>query len=733
MKIVLIAFFCMTLNSSLLAQLPNKYDREHDLFGQIEQLPISLPPDNWERQYPRISGWNLTAVSVVDSMHAWACGWHDSAAGLVVRTTDGGESWIEQTRTLPLNLNDIHFVNASLGWVVGGSSPLGQPGYIRHTLDGGQSWATQLITPNVVFLSVFFLDSLRGWVCGDSGKILATTNGGTDWETQYQGRPTTGLTDIFLFANGIGWCGGSFVLKTTNFGMQWDSVANIRPWQFSFLNDSVGWAVGSESGWRWKTTNGGSDWEYSFAPYPFFYATDVEALSDSLVLATIWDNRVDPPFDFFPITLMNLANTVFPIETRARPPLWGINFAKTGHGIVVGIDNIVGSRDSGRTWMNQAGNPRQALYDIDMVDDSIGWAVGNKELILHTTDGGVHWEPQTAAAAEAISCIAAIDGQRAFAGGSSFMATTNGGATWLKRSLPEFTIITDISFLDNQVGWATTNQYKVLRTTDGGISWQEQPVPVRTFWAVAFVDTQYGWCVGESGFVYATTNGGSTWILQVDREVLTLTSVSFVDREHGWVAGGNLVLRTTNGGMNWLTSDSSYYPYFQYSGVHFVNRDTGWAVGDRRTIIATTNGGVTWIVQSAAGEFEPPYFAVEAVSSRLAWISGNGEILHTINGGGIAGVQPVSAEIPTKFGLEQNYPNPFNPATKIHFRIPSSGSTTLRVYDVLGREVASLIDGFLPSGYFQADFDASRLASGVYLYRLVWEGKSVTRKMLVLK
>lgn len=86
---------------------------------------------------------------------------------------------------------------------------------------------------------------------------------------------------------------------------------------------------------------------------------------------------------------------------------------------------------------------------------------------------------------------------------------------------------------------------------------------------------------------------------------------------------------------------------------------------------------------------------------------------------------------PLAFALSQNYPNPFNPETNIQFRIGDFGFVSLKVYDVLGREVATLVDGALEPGEYSAEFHASGLASGIYFYRLRSAGLSQTRKMIV--
>ena len=96
-------------------------------------------------------------------------------------------------------------------------------------------------------------------------------------------------------------------------------------------------------------------------------------------------------------------------------------------------------------------------------------------------------------------------------------------------------------------------------------------------------------------------------------------------------------------------------------------------------------------------------------------------------------VEEVGNSIPSKFNLSQNYPNPFNPTTKIQFSIPKAGNYTLKVYNILGQAIATLVDGQLNPGIHRATFDASRLSSGIYIYRLSGNNVNMMKKMILLK
>lgn len=88
---------------------------------------------------------------------------------------------------------------------------------------------------------------------------------------------------------------------------------------------------------------------------------------------------------------------------------------------------------------------------------------------------------------------------------------------------------------------------------------------------------------------------------------------------------------------------------------------------------------------------------------------------------------------PTEYQLEQNYPNPFNPATVIRFAVPERSMVSLKVYDIIGREIANLISEERVAGWYEYSFDASHLASGIYIYRLTAASKVFSKKMMLIK
>jgi hypothetical protein len=107
----------------------------------------------------------------------------------------------------------------------------------------------------------------------------------------------------------------------------------------------------------------------------------------------------------------------------------------------------------------------------------------------------------------------------------------------------------------------------------------------------------------------------------------------------------------------------------------------------------------------------------------------------------LIGLHPLSEKIPNSFSLSQNYPNPFNPSTKIKFDIPLSRGVSegrgvlvrLTIYDILGREIETLVNEQIKSGTYEVEWDGFAFASGVYFYKLITESYTETRKMVLVK
>ena len=254
-------------------------------------------------------------------------------------------------------------------------------------------------------------------------------------------------------------------------------------------------------------------------------------------------------------------------------------------------------------------------------------------------------------------------------------------------------------------------------------------------YSVFFTDSNNGWAVGRSGTILKTTNGGNEWLNLTTVNFHHFYSVHFINNSIGWIAG-NRIIKTTDGGETWFIQ----YPTGDIESIHFVDENHGWAVGDGGTILKTTNGGENWVEEPDVSKER--YYSVNFTDKNTGWVVGRNEtILKTTTGGATYIKEEEIDEIPTNYNLSQNYPNPFNPSTKIRYSVPQSSNVVIKVFDILGNEIETLIDEQKSVGTYEITWYANNLPSGVYFYQLqagspsAGSGQSFveTKKMILLR
>ena len=159
---------------------------------------------------------------------------------------------------------------------------------------------------------------------------------------------------------------------------------------------------------------------------------------------------------------------------------------------------------------------------------------------------------------------------------------------------------------------------------------------------------------------------------------------------------------------------------------------TGIVVGQFGAIISTTDGGITWTPQSSGTIFGLTGVSFTHANTGTA-VGGGGTILRTTTGGTTWVQEEPTSQIPNHFALEQNYPNPFNPSAAIGFSLPRPGYVRLQMFNILGEEVATLVNEELNVGTYTTQWNATGEASRVYFYRLHTGDFLDTKKLLLLK
>jgi photosystem II stability/assembly factor-like uncharacterized protein len=365
--------------------------------------------------------------------------------------------------------------------------------------------------------------------------------------------------------------------------------------------------------------------------------------------------------------------------------------------------------------------------------------------VFRTTNGGVNWNSVGGSGFGIVSDINFFNSSYGFystdgPGLNIIMYTSNGGANWhgsiRENSHDSYQTLYCSSIINNVTAYAGSKQGKILKTTNSGINWDY--VITTPFSSnvgkIAFYDNLTGYVFDESFFEsYKTTDGGATW--QPSLSPGFVKKINYLSQDTLIALASNSYYRSSNGGATWqgrslgASIDANDMYYFNRSKIVAVGSGVPGAMG---VVNVTTNGGVNWI--STAVDNSQALNAVSFGSSNVGFAVGDsGRIYKTITGG-ITNINE-QPETPLSYSLSQNYPNPFNPSTRINYELRNSNYVTLKVFNLLGKEVAQLINEKQNAGSYAVDFNSTEfnLPSGIYFYTLSAGEFKETRKMVLIK
>ena len=392
-------------------------------------------------------------------------------------------------------------------------------------------------------------------------------------------------------------------------------------------------------------------------------------------------------------------------------------------------------------WVQQTiPRPDLSVRDLQFVDTLTGFTLQSRvnpdsSFISKTTDGGNNWIVTQFPLTYLLS-IQFINQNTGFCVGRDsipinglIMKTTNKGSNWYKYSIiGGIGSLMDVNFVNNDTGWVCADDPLfggVFQTINNGVSWQKQMSASNRPSKIFFINRDTGWVIGSSnGNIYKTTNSGENWFSQA---FIPSSDIFFASKDSGYVIGGvtNDMMKTTNGGYIWFAANTLSIP--QESKLYLFNNITGYA-GAGLNKIAATKDGVNWGIQTSPIR----NYSIWFVDSLHGWAGYSG-IVHTVDGGGtIVGINSMGSEVPIKYTLEQNYPNPFNSSTVIRYQLSVDSKVSIKVYDVQGREVQTLVEKRLSPGEYSVSFNSKDLPSGIYFYTLTIDGKTVAAKKISL-
>jgi photosystem II stability/assembly factor-like uncharacterized protein len=428
---------------------------------------------------------------------------------------------------------------------------------------------------------------------------------------------------------------------------------------------------------------------------------------------------------------------------------------KLAHYLSIIFIFIQGTAHAFPGWQQVNPGFSQTYNCVHFIDTLTGMACGNSGAIVKTTNAGISWTNLNSGTTYNLNTILMFSSSIAVAAGDNqiIIRTTDGGTSWntLNSPLPLNYSIQDLHLIVTGQAIATSSTWVspyynvyLYKTTNSGANWQIQSLSA-SFANIWFSDFNTGWSY-ESYFtgppfnqyylrVYKSTNSGSSWTVVSEGSGVSINpgKIYFyglnLGFKYSYIGTSVYFTRTEDGGNYWTSLPSLTTQLIRC--FYFVNTQTGWMVGDNSVIKKTENGGNSWTdqVSPVTANLKSVYF----VSPLFGWIAaGSSGLLKTVSGG-VTSVNKQSNEIPVNNELIQNYPNPFNPSTNIKYRISNNSFVTLKIYNILGKEKAILVNEKQSPGTYEVSFDGNKLASGIYFYKLETEGFSEIKEMVLIK
>lgn len=712
-------------------------------------LVIEETYSQWHWQNPKPTGNDIRDIHFIAGTDI---GWFVGYNGTIFKTTNAGVSWHDQSIDPQYDITCVFALDQNHVWIATGGFEISGVKYeyfkIFLSSDGGNQWIEQMdgakLTSDTLNLrrcsiwSLSFLNEMVGWAVGDSGLILKTTNSGNNWDL-YDRVFDFSLEKVQFINDTLGFISGGvlspplrnppttlsiskgIILRTTDSGTQWDTLYSdtLDIHNAYFRSATLGWALGTsiwvdtfeEGNYRnffLKTSDGGMSWQKSFRGT---YSPD-----EGIFFSSDLNGWVVGPWGSMMTTTDGGEFWSYSDPTqRFVNRLHAIYFLDPMHGYIVGSDGaILQSTDSGQSWSHYD----QKLFsgvidDIFFVSPDTGWFVQSD--LYRTTDGGESWNTSGLSGLKRIYCY---DRNHCWACGynGKIVISSDAGSTWIEQNSGVTDWLTAIRFANPQIGWTGGGGTTILKTTNGGNTWFIQTTLGTGLDRIFTLDSNNVWLLGTHGVAH-TTDGGLTWLPLEPGQPYPFY---FLNHDTGWAATADTIYRTFNGGYTWQALGRRPFSFYTV----FADVNNGWS---RTTSIVqrTTDSGASWETEIQTDVYHMLWH-IHFLDSIHGWVAGDGGTL--IRYGypeKITSINENSNENISKFQLFQNYPNPFNSTTTIKFEIQNKSHVILKIYDILGREVRTLIDNIEQPGNYTIMWNGKNhtglvMPSGIYFYVLTY-------------
>jgi len=374
-------------------------------------------------------------------------------------------------------------------------------------------------------------------------------------------------------------------------------------------------------------------------------------------------------------------------------------------------------------------------------------AVSGETLLAGTISGGVFRSTNNGTSWTEINNGITIKQVWAMAviGNSVFAGTTNGGIfksvdngnNWIlsNTGIPTTTIIRAFAQFGTKL-FATTTNSGVYVSLDNGASWAQHNSGINGLVARPLLTTDTDLFVGVGARIFKYDSANSKWILaSTGVPNNTVSSIAYMKANNNLFAGisssVNEVVRSVDNGNNWNLSDNGL-PKVPVDALATVG--TNLFAGNDYGVYLSSDLGASWSDVST-GMTGASYCTFLTLGKTDLFVIYKGDVWKRPYSGMITSVKQTNNEVPSSFELAQNYPNPFNPETTISYKLQEASNVSLKVYDVIGNEIATLVNENQLAGTYNSKLSIQnyRLTSGIYFYTLRAGSFISTKKMILIK
>ena len=608
--------------------------------------------------------------------------------------------------------------------------------------DNGENWTKLSSSPsahsiviskdNIIFIS-------------NDVSVYCSTDNGVNWKEVFHNNFYYDTPDLLkINALAINFHGHIFVsiqgkgiFRSTDQGNKWINIGPTTRYIKSILSTSTGVLVVATQQGIYRSFDNGDNWDS-----PNTISSNILTLAfnkDGQIFAGTFGDGVFRSTDNGE-SWIQMTNGLIASQSRYIRKI-AIDYDDK---IFVATDNdldfmLFSSTDNGENWIQNINCFNNKTVKSLVLDSDNSIIAGTSNGIYKSTDDGLNWfEKNKGISSSSVNqVIISKNGNIFTSTGLYILRSTDHAETWAYKSngLPTYKTIESLASNRENYIFAADLHYGIYRSSNEGENWMQihNGLPLDTvnnsiMACFAFNSISKIFAVTSLGDNYESLDNGDNWVkmnLSLTSDLVTAFALNSQGHLYAGTANGK-VLESADNGESWLQKD--ILTIFRINGLAVNSNDELFAYASDG-VYRSVNDGASWIqINSGLINKYVLSFLINKSGYAFAGISQGGVYRSSVSTTSI--IENIN---PQDYSLSQNYPNPFNPTTIIGYSIPKASFVTLKVYDILGREIATLVNAEKSFGNYNVEFNGSGLSSGIYFYKLQTGDYSSVKKMVLIK